>query len=160
MGIASPTSHLTTEISASVHEAAEAFVVLWTRTASGVAHEVSAPQLRALLSIAHSGTTNLTHLADSMGAMLSSASRLCERLVTAGLVERRASPANRRELQLALTREGEHLLARLEDQRREALTDVLEKMNPAAQSALLSGLESFADAASPQGTTAGHQRAL
>ncbi|MCU1677322.1 MAG: transcriptional regulator [Frankiales bacterium] len=121
--------------------------MLWTRTAGGVAHEVSASQLRALLYISRAGTTNLTQLAESLGAMLSSASRLCERLVAAGLVQRTASAANRRELTLSLSSDGARLLERLEAKRRDDIAGILDRMPAAARSALLSGLEAFSVAA-------------
>ncbi|MDQ1724090.1 MAG: hypothetical protein QOG52_1118 [Frankiaceae bacterium] len=134
------------DLTGSVHDAAESLAVLWTRSASGVANEVSGSQLRALLCISRAGTTNLTQLAESIGAMLSSASRLCERLVAAGLIERRPSAANRRELALAVTPEGDRLLATLEHQRRSDIARVLDRMPAAARSALLTGLESFSHA--------------
>jgi DNA-binding MarR family transcriptional regulator len=147
MGIAQPNGEQPTDLSTAVHDAAEALAVLWTRTAGGVAHQVSASQLRALISISRAGTTNLTQLAESLGAMLSSASRLCERLVAAGLIERRPAAANRHELALALTPEGERLLERLETQRRVDIAEILDRMTPAAQAQLLTGLEAFSHAA-------------
>lgn len=145
--IVSHTGQQPTDLPAAVHDAAESLAVLWTRSANGVAHQVSASQLRALICISRAGTTNLTHLAESLGAMLSSASRLCERLVAAGLVERRPSVENRRELALALTLEGDRLLQRLERERRDDIATILDRMPPSARAALLTGLESFRAAA-------------
>lgn len=147
VAIARDNGHQQADLSSAVHDAAEALAVLWTRTAGDVAHEVSASQLRALICISRAGTTNLTQLADSLGTMLSSASRLCERLVAAGLVERRSAAANRRELALALTAEGERLLSRIEARRRHDISQILDRMPPTSRAALLTGLEAFSDAA-------------
>ena len=78
--------------------------------------------------------------------MLSSASRLCERLVAAGLVERSPSVINRRELTLSLTTDGEQLLAELDRQRREEIAAVLAQMPAPARTALITGLQAFSAA--------------
>jgi DNA-binding MarR family transcriptional regulator len=147
VAILQPNGQQPTDLSSAVHDAAAALAVLWTRSAEGLTHQVSASQLRALICIQRAGTTNLTHLAEALGAMLSSASRLCDRLVAAGLVERSPSVANRRELSLCLTQDGTRLLARIDAQRRADIDHVLARMSPAARSALLTGLEAFTDAA-------------
>jgi DNA-binding MarR family transcriptional regulator len=79
--------------------------------------------------------------------ILSSASRLCDRLVASGLVERAPGRADRREIALSLTPASRQLLADLRATRRELLTDVLERMTPAGRAALVRGLTDFAAAA-------------
>lgn len=147
--------HQPADLAAAVHDAAESLAALWIRSSYGVAHRVSASQLRALVVMQRRGALNLTQLAEELGAMLSSASRLCDRLVAAGLIERRASAHSRRELLLELTRDGRGLLDDLAEQRRRDIAGVLERMEPTAQDALLEGLTEFAEAvagAQPQPT--------
>src|SRR5919199_2196339 len=53
---------------------------------------VSVVQLRALTVLDREGTANLAQLADGMGVTVSTTSRLVDRLVAAGLVDRRGAP--------------------------------------------------------------------
>ena len=73
--------------------------------------------------------------------------RLCDRLVAAGLLDRRVSEQNRREVVLTLRAEGQRLLEAVEHDRRDALAGVLDGMRPGGRKALLAGLEAFAEAA-------------
>ncbi|HZD65150.1 MAG TPA: hypothetical protein VE152_03535, partial [Acidimicrobiales bacterium] len=72
------------------------------------------------------------------------ASRLCDRMVAAGLVLRELNPANRREVTLRLSPDGTALLAELSARRREQLVGILRAMPPAGREALVSGLRAFA----------------
>jgi DNA-binding MarR family transcriptional regulator len=95
--------------------------------------------------VGHHGSLNLNQLADQLGVIPSSASRLCDRLVAAGLLDRRVSERNRREVVLTLRTAGQRLLEAVEHDRRDALGDVLNGMRPGGRKALLSGLEAFAE---------------
>ena len=75
------------------------------------------------------------------------ASRLTDRLVASGLVERVPGRADRREIALSLTPWARTLLAELRTIRRGALVAVLEKMSASGRTALLRGLTEFAAAA-------------
>jgi DNA-binding MarR family transcriptional regulator len=109
--------------------------------------QASPPQLRALLVVGDHGSLNLNQLAEELGVIPSSASRLCDRLVAAGLLDRRVSEQNRREVVLTLRGEGQRLLETVEHHRHDALADVLNGMRPVGRKALLSGLEAFAEVA-------------
>ena len=97
--------------------------------------------------IGHHGSLNLNQLADELGVIPSSASRLCDRLVAAGFLDRKVSEQNRREVVLTLRPEGQRLLETIEHDRRDALGDVLNGMRPGGRKALLSGLEAFTEVA-------------
>ncbi|HET6479363.1 MAG TPA: MarR family transcriptional regulator, partial [Actinoplanes sp.] len=88
-----------------------------------------------------------------------SASRLCDRLVASGLVERVPGRADRREIALYLTPASRTLLGELRGIRRRALAGVLEKMSPGGRAALLRGLTEFAAAADEIGGSASAQTA-
>ena len=64
---------------------------------------VSVVQLRALTVLDREGTANLAQLAEGMGVTVSTTSRLVDRLVAAGLVDRRTATHTRREIALRLT---------------------------------------------------------
>lgn len=151
MAIVQHPKNLPAGAAAAIHDASERLGMLWVNSyAGGVNHRVSPSQLRALLAISRHGRTNLTDLASDLDAMLSSASRLCDRLVAAGLIERAPGTADRREVSLCLTRDGGRLLEAVERERRAALADVLASMSLENQEALLRGLQAFAEAALPR----------
>ncbi|HEX9377908.1 MAG TPA: MarR family transcriptional regulator [Actinomycetota bacterium] len=64
-------------------------------------------------------------LAAQIGLSESSATRLVDRLAAAGLVERRASLADRRSVSAGLTAEGRKSVTRIRDGRRRFLTEIL-----------------------------------
>jgi len=77
----------------------------------------SVVQLRALTVLHREGQANLGQLADGMGVTVSTTSRLVDRLVAAGLVDRRTAPHTRREIALRLTARGRATLTRYDDLR-------------------------------------------
>lgn len=108
---------------------------------------LSASQLRAMLTLeALPGGVNLRGLADRLGVVISSASRLSDRLVAAGLMERRQSDEDRREVLVRLSPAGRRLLVEMRRRRRERLARVLARMTPEDRAALRSGLEAFREA--------------
>jgi len=115
--------------------------------------------LRALLIIGRQAPTNLNQLAEELGAIPSSASRLCDRLVAAGLVTRRTGSTDRREVELRVSVEGQRLLDQLREFRQAEVALVLAGMNAASRRALLAGLSDFQRAAEGldgKGRSAGH----
>ena len=140
-------ANLPADLVTAVAAAARPLVLVWGR-ADGIGQaQASPPQLRALLVVGHHDSLNLNQLAEELGGIPSSASRLCDRLVAAGLLDRRVSEQNRREVVLTLRAEGQRLLETIEHHRHEALAGVLNGMRPVGRKALLSGLEAFAEVA-------------
>ena len=144
---------LSAELSAAVHDASARLGMLWVESYSGGGHRVSPSQLRALTAIQQHGGTNLTALAAELGVILSSASRLCDRLVAAGLVERVQSAGDRREVAMTLSRDGGRLLAAVDAERRAALGAVLAQMSREDLARLLHGLQAFTEVAAPSAET-------
>jgi DNA-binding MarR family transcriptional regulator len=128
---------------AAVDSAAESLLSVWDAAREGAADRVSGSQLRAMLVVEEYDGINLRGLAGSLGMILSSASRLCDRLVAAGMIERFPGRTDRREISLHLTRTGQRLLDGLRTERRRRLGEVLTQMSPAARQALLRGLSEF-----------------
>jgi DNA-binding MarR family transcriptional regulator len=135
------------ELAAAVEAATGALVIALGRAEEAILPRVSVSQLRALLIIDRQAPTNLNQLADELGAIPSSASRLCDRLVAAGLVTRRTGSTDRREVELRVSAEGQRLVDQLREFRREQLAAVLAVMDPAGRHALLAGLHEFQRAA-------------
>ena len=65
-----------------------------------------------------------------MGVHPSNATRACDRLVAAGLLDRRDNPADRRHLLLTLTDAGRELVDGVMDRRRVAIGQILQRMPP------------------------------
>jgi len=147
------------DVAAAVEAASSALVIALGRAEERILPRVSVSQLRALLIIGRQAPTNLNQLAEELGAIPSSASRLCDRLVAAGLVTRRTGSTDRREVELRVSVEGQRLLDQLREFRQAEVALVLAGMNAASRRALLAGLSDFQRAAEGldgKGRSAGH----
>jgi DNA-binding MarR family transcriptional regulator len=100
-------------------------------------------RLRMLLVIQEHPGINLTGLAGRVDLSLPRASRVCGALESAGLLERHAVAADRREIELVLTPAGAALLADYRARRATEIADVIRRMPVAARRELLAGLRSF-----------------
>jgi DNA-binding MarR family transcriptional regulator len=132
---------------AAVDDAAQALLAVWDAAREQARPRLSSPQLNALLVVELAEGINLRGLAGQLDMILSSASRLCDRLVASGLVERVPGRADRREIALFLTPSSRQLLDGLRATRRAMLADVLARMSVAGRAALVRGLGEFAAAA-------------
>jgi DNA-binding MarR family transcriptional regulator len=113
-----------------------------------VANEkVTLPQLRVLVLVEDRGTMNLSAVADALGVNPSNASRTCDRLVAAGLLDRREDPADRRNLALTVTRQGRRLVDKMMGQRRAILGQVAERMSQDEREAVALAMDAFTAAA-------------
>ena len=127
--------------------AARALVGISARSLVDVDDVVTPPQLRVLVMIASRGPQNLGAVARGLGVHPSNATRACDRLVVAGLLDRRDDPADRRNLLLQLTEEGRTLVDQIMDRRRHAIAEVLDRMPALQRTALIPVLVTFAEAA-------------
>lgn len=108
---------------------------------------ISVPQLRVLVMLSAAERLNVTAVAESLGVVASNASRTCDRLVAAGLVDRSEDEVDRRSVLFALSPAGRSLVAALMNSRRAVLADVLREMSPADCRRLADGLQAFRSAA-------------
>ncbi|WP_433301647.1 MarR family winged helix-turn-helix transcriptional regulator [Actinoplanes sp. CA-030573] len=131
---------------AAIDDAAQALLFAWDQAREQVTPRLSWPQLNALLAVERAEGVNLGGLAAELNMLLSSASRLCDRLVASGMVERVPGRADRREIALYLTPSSRSLLAELRRIRRLSLSATLEKMSASGRAALLRGLTEYAAA--------------
>lgn len=76
---------------------------------------VSVAQFRAMLYVGRNPGTDLSSVAEHLGASMPAVSELVSRLVRDGLVTREDDPASRRRLRLTLTDIGEAQLAEARD---------------------------------------------
>jgi DNA-binding MarR family transcriptional regulator len=135
---------------AAVDDAAQALLAAWDAAREQATPRLSGPQLNALLVVERAEGINLRGLATQLKMILSSASRLCDRLVAAGLVERVPGRSDRREIALFLTPSARQVLDHLRTTRRTMLATVLDRMSASGQTALLRGLTEFAAVAAEE----------
>jgi DNA-binding MarR family transcriptional regulator len=110
--------------------------------------QVTLPQLRILVMVNDSGPLNMSAVADGLGVNPSNASRTCQRLVRADLLDRRDDPDDRRNVLLTLTPGGRRLVTSMMHQRRLIFRRVLTHLSPAERDRLTSALQAFNRAAS------------
>jgi DNA-binding MarR family transcriptional regulator len=116
---------------------------------------VSLPQLRVLVLIGARGAANVSAVAEALGVNPSNASRTCERLVTAGLLDRRPAREDRRQVSLTLSPGGQRFIEDILGRRRAVFAAVAAEMTSPEQERLAEGLTAFLAAArraSPDGT--------
>ncbi|MGW4500699.1 MarR family winged helix-turn-helix transcriptional regulator [Micromonospora sp. NPDC004336] len=134
-------------MAAELDEAAGALLTVWEAARERTTSRVSGAQLRAIMLVEQHDGINLRRLATGLDMLLSSASRLCDRLVAAGMLEREPGRLDRREISLHLTPEAHRLLLELRDDRRQQLWAILADMTPEGRQALLRGMREFDEAA-------------
>lgn len=127
--------------------AARVFSAVTAESIAQAGDNVTLPQLRVLTLAATRGAQSNSEIAASLGVHISNASRLCERLVQAGLLARRDSPSDRRQVQLTITERGTRLLEAVTDHRRAVFTEVLALLPVPQQAALSEALADFTHAA-------------
>jgi DNA-binding MarR family transcriptional regulator len=71
---------------------------------------------------------------------------LCDRLEAAGLIVRESGQQSRREIAIRLSPDGEALLNRVRQERRDEIMKVLAQMPASARRSLLNGLTEFRNA--------------
>lgn len=108
---------------------------------------VTTPQLRILILINASGPQSLGAVATELDVHPSNATRACERLVQADLIVRTDNPADRRYIQLALTKQGSELVEHVLNRRRSAMAKILAELPESERDAVTTAFQTFADAA-------------
>ncbi|MCZ2401968.1 MarR family transcriptional regulator [Paenarthrobacter sp. Z7-10] len=136
-------------------DAASALLAVVAQSVAEVEDVVTSPQLRVLVLIAARGPQNLGAVAADLGVHPSNATRLCDRLVAGGLIERREDPQDRRFLKLLLSEQGRRLVDQVMSHRREAIAAVIERLPAATRSSLASAMGAFARAANEPGSDDG-----
>jgi len=127
--------------------ASRVLVAVAARSLAEVAEEVTVPQYRALVVLAASGPRRVLSLAESLAVTASTATRMCDRLVRKGLVRRRTSRENRREVLVALTAAGQELVAEVTRRRTEEISRILAAISTEDQVAIVDLFSKLATAA-------------
>nr|WP_238994684.1 MarR family transcriptional regulator [Mycolicibacterium chubuense] len=139
-----------------VLRASRALVGIAAKSLAAVEDIVTVPQLRVLVMVATRGPLNLAAVATGLDVNPSSASRICDRLVKAGLLNREPAPQDRRHVVLTLTPSGRRLVAKVDRHRRTAVERVLRPMEAAPRRAVVEAFALFASAAGEPDDAAEH----
>ncbi|MFU8873468.1 MarR family winged helix-turn-helix transcriptional regulator [Micromonospora sp. SL4-19] len=134
-------------MAAALDEAAGTLLAVWEAARERTTSRLSSAQLRAVMVVEQYDGINLRRLATLTDMLLSSASRLCDRLVAAGMLEREPGRYDRREISLHLTPAAARLLAELRADRRHRLDRILAGMSAEGRAALLRGMREFDEVA-------------
>jgi DNA-binding MarR family transcriptional regulator len=135
------------ELATAVLTASRVLVSVSARSLAEVEDVVTVTQFRTLVVMDAHGELNLNGLAALLDVTPSTALRMIDRLLVADLVTRRDNPANRREVLLALTKQGQRIVAKVTSKRRAEIARIVTAMPSAQRSDLVAALRGFADAA-------------
>lgn len=105
--------------------ASRVLVAVAARSLADVAEEVTLPQYRALVVLVSRGPQRVASLAEALAVTPPTATRMCDRLVRKGLMRRRTSSEDRREVHLSISATGRDLVSQVTARRRQEIAELL-----------------------------------
>ena len=123
--------------------ASRLLVAISARSIAMVDETITIPQFRTLVILSRTGRVNLATLAGLLGVQPSTTGKMVERLVSAGLIDRRPHPNSRRELMAELTPRGHAVVHEVTTRRRAEIARIVEKMPPRERRGLVAALTAF-----------------
>ncbi|WP_407566018.1 MarR family winged helix-turn-helix transcriptional regulator [Streptomyces sp. 184] len=133
-------------VTRAVLTASRVLVAVAARSLAAVEGTVTLAQFRMLVVLSTHGSVKLVALAQQLGVNPSTAMRMVDRLITAGLISRQVNPSDRRETVLRLTPAGLRIVDEVTARRRDEIAAVVERMAPQQREALVAALTAFTDA--------------
>ncbi|MGW0613774.1 MarR family winged helix-turn-helix transcriptional regulator [Streptomyces sp. NPDC002788] len=133
-------------VTRAVLTASRLLVAVSARSLAAVEERVTLPQFRMLVVLSTRGATKLVALADLLQVAPSTAMRMVDRLIAAGLAERHHNPDNRRETLLQLTEEGRRTVEDATARRRAEIAAIVQRLTPTQRLALIEALTAFNEA--------------
>jgi DNA-binding MarR family transcriptional regulator len=124
--------------------ASRVMVSLAARSVAELDSDVTLPQYRALVVLASRGPQRVVDISTELGVNSSTGTRMCERLVRKELVSRERSDIDRREVRLALTPTGRHLVQEVTRRRRAELARIVDTVPELWQEPVSAALRSLA----------------
>jgi len=109
--------------------AARSLMGVAVRSIALVEDDVTLLQYRALVLLVSRGEQKVSELANALGIHPSTATRLCDRLVGKGLVDRVGSNASRREISLTVTPGGRAVVRAVSVRRRKEVAQIVARMS-------------------------------
>jgi DNA-binding MarR family transcriptional regulator len=130
-----------------VLSASRVLVSIAAASIAGVAEDLTLPQYRTLVVLQSRGPQMLQELASELQVAPSTATRMCDRLVRKGLIDRDVAAGSRREVRLSVTPAGRSIVTSVSRRRRARIRRIVDRMAPEQRDVLVSALAGFAEAA-------------
>lgn len=130
-----------------VLRATRAFVGLALRSLSAAGRSITLPQYRTLATLDAWGDLNVRDLAARLGVDRSTATRMCNRLAAAGLIDRTADPSDRRAVVISLSGPGRDVVQAVTRARRDNVARLLGSVPPPRREQLVDLFGEFAELA-------------
>ena len=127
--------------------ASRVLVGVSARSLAGVEESVTVTQFRTLVVLRAHGVSPLKRLSERLHVNASTTLRTVDRLIAAGLVDRRENADDRREVVIELTDRGRGLVDEVTVRRRQAIKEIVRAMPAGHRTAMIDALVSFAEAA-------------
>jgi DNA-binding MarR family transcriptional regulator len=146
------------DVVSAVLTASRVLVAVSAESLAAVQETVTVTQFRTLVVLQTHGVINQKWLAEQLSIAPSTAVRMVDKLEAAGLLTRQDNPADRREVQLRLTRQGARLVNEVTERRRRAIKRIVTRLPADSRTELVTVLAEFSEAAgeprAPGGVTA------
>ncbi len=126
--------------------ASRLLVAVSARSIALVDGTITIPQFRTLVILSNRGRVNLATLAGLLDVGPSTIGRMADRLVSAGLIDRRPHPDSRRELVAELTAHGREIVQQVTAHRRREIARIVENMPSRERRGLVRALTAFTTA--------------
>ena len=130
-----------------VLSASRILVAIAARSLADAGEHVTLPQYRALVVLASRGPQGVAELAEAVSVTPPTASRMCERLVRKGLVNRRAGRTDRRQVRVGLTRAGRRIIDGVTKRRRVEIANLVADVPAEAQLSVVKALQQLCETA-------------
>jgi DNA-binding MarR family transcriptional regulator len=141
----------TDAVTDAVLTASRLLVAVSASSIASAGESITIPQFRLLVVLYTRGSMNLSVLADRLGVNPSATTRMVNRLVFAGMVDRQVNPTSRREVLLDLTEAGDQRVTQVTRQRRRQIARIVARMPERRRAQLVEALEAFNEAAGEPG---------
>ena len=127
--------------------ASRVLVAVAARSLVAAEDHVSLAQYRVLVVLAARGPQRLAALAEALGVNPSTATRVCDRLVTRRLIHRHRAHGDRREIRVGLSQAGRRLVEEVSRRRRQEIHRLVAAIPTPTRAEVVAALRALADAA-------------
>lgn len=134
------------QVVAALLTASRLLVAIAAKSLAAVEETLTLPQYRLLVVLDSRGPSSQARLAQALEVNPSTALRMIERLTAAGMVEKAANPAKRREVLLRLTGAGWQAVRQVTEFRRAEFARIVAAMPSHQRAALVGALAAFTEA--------------
>ena len=137
-----------TDLLSQTEHLSDIFTRIMLRTLAGTSSdEITIAQFQALRHVSQHGPCTVGSLAEGLSVSQPAATMLIDRMARRGLVDRQTGKSDRRQAEVSLTRHARSLLDRIEAERAEHLSKILDMMSRSEREQFVELLERFVSAA-------------